>query len=321
MNEGPDADGESERGEVAEFESIGTKNAAIVVTLGTVGPEGPQGPPGEQGPPGAAAFVGSTCPTGWYLGGFDESGNLRCAPLVGCGNGVVEPGETCDPPGLPGGQPNECRSDCTFCGDGAVNGEAGAEGCDDGNNVAGDGCDGDCMEEGSCVETGAPCIVFVTSAKYDGDLGGVSGADAKCNERAAAGGLRGTYMAWVTGTSSASAPAARFARSTGPYVLVDGTVVAESWVDLTDGSLAHSINLTELSHLPPIPRCDVWTGTWVDGTKATPDSDCGDCNGFTYNLFPKCAVAGDYSSTGFGWTENGSDPYCSAEGHLYCFQQ
>jgi hypothetical protein len=35
-----------------------------------------------------------------------------------CGNGVIEQGETCDPPGQPAGVVgNVCRSDCTFCGD------------------------------------------------------------------------------------------------------------------------------------------------------------------------------------------------------------
>lgn len=32
-----------------------------------------------------------------------------------CGNSIVEPGESCDPPGVPAGQPDECRATCTFC--------------------------------------------------------------------------------------------------------------------------------------------------------------------------------------------------------------
>ncbi len=50
-----------------------------------------------------------------------------------CGNGVINPGETCDPPGSP--QPpngNLCRTDCTYCGDGIVQD---GETCDDGNAV------------------------------------------------------------------------------------------------------------------------------------------------------------------------------------------
>src|SRR5262249_27610148 len=66
-----------------------------------------------------------------------------------CGNGIVESGETCDPPGSvqpPDG--NVCRADCTFCGDGVVNGpvnkdDPGYESCDAGG-VFNRGCHADC---------------------------------------------------------------------------------------------------------------------------------------------------------------------------------
>jgi hypothetical protein len=57
----------------------------------------------------------------------------------GCGDGTLDPGETCDPPD-PAINPvtNQpfCRDDCTFCGDAQPNGP---ETCDDGNTVS--GCD------------------------------------------------------------------------------------------------------------------------------------------------------------------------------------
>jgi cold shock CspA family protein len=59
-----------------------------------------------------------------------------------CGDEIVEEPETCDPPGLPLGEPDECRDDCTFCGDGVL--DAGFEDCDDGNNDDGDDCPADC---------------------------------------------------------------------------------------------------------------------------------------------------------------------------------
>jgi cysteine-rich repeat protein len=63
-----------------------------------------------------------------------------------CGNSEVEPGETCDPPGAPAGQPDECRPNCTFCGDALVQAVEGEQ-CDDGNNVGGDGCSPTCAFE------------------------------------------------------------------------------------------------------------------------------------------------------------------------------
>jgi cysteine-rich repeat protein len=62
------------------------------------------------------------------------------AILNSCGDGIVwaEDNETCDPPGQPVYTDGPiCRADCTYCGDDVV--DAGEE-CDDGNNVAGDGC-------------------------------------------------------------------------------------------------------------------------------------------------------------------------------------
>src|SRR5262245_23011646 len=52
-----------------------------------------------------------------------------------CGNGVIDPGETCDPPGTPSGvQGLPCRTDCTVCGDGILQAP---ETCDDGNTASG----------------------------------------------------------------------------------------------------------------------------------------------------------------------------------------
>jgi cysteine-rich repeat protein len=65
------------------------------------------------------------------------------SPII-CGNSVVDPGETCDPPGQPGPnpqQPGNCRATCTYCGDGKVNN---AEACDDGNGINNDGCTNNC---------------------------------------------------------------------------------------------------------------------------------------------------------------------------------
>jgi uncharacterized repeat protein (TIGR01451 family) len=86
-------------------------------------------------------------------GDMDSDPSHYCNEPI-CGDGIVgnTPGETCDPPGQPAGQPNECRGDCTFCGDGVLDA---VEECDDGNNVDGDGCSANCTNEGICG-TGTP---------------------------------------------------------------------------------------------------------------------------------------------------------------------
>ena len=62
-------------------------------------------------------------------------------PAAPCGNGILDPGETCDPPDLtfdPLTGQLRCRFDCTRCGDGTVQ-VADVETCDDANQVS--GCD------------------------------------------------------------------------------------------------------------------------------------------------------------------------------------
>jgi hypothetical protein len=44
----------------------------------------------------------------------------------------------------------------------------------------------------------------------------------------------------------ASSPSVRFTRSAVPYRLIDGTLIANDWADLTDGTIAHDLDLTEI---------------------------------------------------------------------------
>jgi len=69
---------------------------------------------------------------------------IRVHAQAACGNGIVEAGETCDPPSstplTPPGNTNLCRLDCTYCGDGIVNGP---ETCDTGG-VPNRACNSNC---------------------------------------------------------------------------------------------------------------------------------------------------------------------------------
>ena len=89
-----------------------------------------------------------------------------------CGDGTVDAGEDCDSPfGFCRGGCNPllgicvditCSEDCScpepFCGDTIVDSGEGEE-CDDGNNVDGDACSGDCLLEGALCGgfDGIPC--------------------------------------------------------------------------------------------------------------------------------------------------------------------
>ncbi len=78
-------------------------------------------------------------------GAAHDLGAYEYAPLVFCGDGIVQSGETCDS-GASNGSYGACNSTCTGlgarCGDGTVNGP---EACDDGNTSNTDACTNTCV--------------------------------------------------------------------------------------------------------------------------------------------------------------------------------
>ena len=101
---------------------------------------------------------------------------------------------------------------------------------------------------GETVERGCPpgtCKrVFITSkATMNGGLGSLAAADAACQRLADSASLGGAWRAWLSDASAS--PATRFARSELAYRLLDGTRVARDWAGLTDGTLAHAIDVFE----------------------------------------------------------------------------
>src|SRR5829696_1025127 len=103
-------------------------------------------------------------------------------------------------------------------------------------------CSGGACFVPACGAGGA-CRVFLSSIRYAGNLGGLSGADAKCQGLADAAGLPGSYQAWLS--DSTSSPSSRFVPSTGPYQLINGTTIAANFTDLVDGTLLAPIDVTE----------------------------------------------------------------------------
>lgn len=112
----------------------------------------------------------------------------------------------------------------------------------------------------------APHIVFVSSQTFTGNFVGSPGADFRCNQLASEADLAGIYKAWTADTSSPDTDprAFRFRRSSGPYILVDGTVVADDWADLTAGNLSAPIELNENGNATDV---EVWTNVAIDGTR------------------------------------------------------
>jgi len=159
--------------------------------------------------------------------------------------------------------------------------------------------------------------VFVTDGEYVGDLGGVAGADAICQTEADGAGLSGTYKAWLS--DSINSPSQSFYRSSYPYVLMDGTMIAENWEDLTDGEITNPIYLTASGlDVTIIGSPIVWTNTKTDGS-VNHSGGNNNCLGWTSDT-----VAGYYGKadhTDADWTQVNGGYLCSLDLCLYCFQQ
>jgi hypothetical protein len=150
------------------------------------------------------------------------------------------------------------------------------------------------------------------------------GADAVCQELASAANLSGTYLAWLSDTTGS--PSTRFSRDGGPYQLVDGTIIANNWSDLTTGILQRLINLTETGGMPPssdVPCGSdfVWTGTTSAGDLDGPDLCCDDWSDYAAGAeFGSTQSFQDWSDTcGTGATSQ--PPICLLDAPLFCFQQ
>ncbi len=261
----------------------------------------------------SSSMTGPPCGNGMCAP--DENNNncpQDCEPA--CGNMAVETNEDCDD----GNNDNtdacvECKD--AACGDGFV--QAGAEECDDGDQVDGDECRNDC--------TIPRRIVFVTSTSYTGDLGGISGADDKCNSAAEAASLQSNgekkYKAWLSDADSN--PSMRFHASMttfqGIYELVDKTTVAFGWEGLTTFTLENAINRTENVNDNVMLDVNPWSNTAMNGTGVYQAPQC--CENWGTNAGGKTGPIGHAMEgvVSAEWT-NFTTQVCSNPTPLYCFE-
>jgi hypothetical protein len=151
--------------------------------------------------------------------------------------------------------------------------------------------------------------VFVTSTTPTGNLGGVAGADALCNQLATSAAIGGKYRAWI---SVSGADAIDHITSSGPWHLVTGELVASNKAALTTGNLMHLIDKTEKGTTPPLAEDRVWTGTGPNGRYVGPD--CAQWTGAGSGLVGE-ARNGDMNK----WTALVAEA-CTEVNRVYCFE-
>jgi len=170
-----------------------------------------------------------------------------------------------------------------------------------------------------------PKLVFVTNEKFTGNLGGLAGADEKCQAAADAAGFGGIFQAWLSAgdpgdSSSISTPTNRWdTLALNPYFLIGERLIAANYASLIDiidgGKLITRPLLTETG--VGTPGGDyVWTGTTSKGTLASED-----CDDWTSEEGTVTGVAGDPNYNDANWTVRGDPITCSTLLRLYCFEQ
>jgi len=240
--------------------------------------------------------TGAAASTGGAEAGHDASGEPDTSTTST--TGTTSTGE-----GTTGPEP--------VCGNGVLE-EFGLvpEECDDGNLAPDDGCGATCA---------ADRTMFVTSLEYAaGDFESLYLADALCAQAANGVGLPNwlKFRAWLSDSKTHARD--RFAFSRGRIVLVNGLVVADSWIALLAGKLQNPIEVTEQGETY---HGGVWTGTDPQGVGVAGATHCDDWT----SLSAKKAAHYGYSDRATPeWTLSALDDNpspCTSPYALYCIEE
>ncbi len=279
-----------------------------------------------------------------------------------CGDGMIGGAEECDDGFTNNKLTNSCLPNCIYsrCGDGFI--ETGVEECDFGDALnsyeyggclpatckwgpqCGDGdldvpeevCDpGDPSGQGEgVVECDADCrcvgrMVFISSQKYNGDMGGLSGADDLCREMAATFDKKhaANYVAWLSDEHDSMLDRIEHSEifANTPYVLRSGVAVAASFEALLANGPWPGIDITETYE--SVSNVTVWTGTGKDGDHVSESDYCGNWNSKSDGIKAwvgrnrLVADALDYDE----WKEQRNwtswlSKYCDSKYRIYCFE-
>lgn len=147
---------------------------------------------------------------------------------------------------------------------------------------------------------------FVSRGQFTGNLGGVAGADAKCQAEASAANLDGEFAALLKADTRPD-PVEPFVNSRG-WQLPSGNWVADQPAQLSDGSFFQPIN-------------EYADGTMVDGADDGYRVWSGDFANFHCNNWLSTAPQGDQAWLA-QWRRLSDGPHpCSESLRLFCFER
>lgn len=157
--------------------------------------------------------------------------------------------------------------------------------------------------------------IFVSSVSYDGNLGGLSGADSKCQTLATAAGLVRNYKAFL-GTST-TALKSRFNLVGAVYNFSgdERIQITDVGIDLLNTDQPKDLlNNIEYDDQGNSVTDSVWTGTDSEGEISTSES----CANWTSNSAGQNGTVGDNSRTTGFYLEDPPTQACNNTFRLYC---
>ena len=168
-----------------------------------------------------------------------------------------------------------------------------------------------CVDDESQYTKGQVGTIFVTSNTWSGAIGGLAGADDKCQASAQYAGLAGTWRAIAGDTETT--PSSRLIDTL--YYTLQGRVIADGIGDLFDGSIKVPINVDE--HMNIQSSKDVWTGSYETGN--IPALKTQTCNDWKWVSEGYEGIYGNTGNTDGKWIYVQSKP-CYDSGKLYCMR-
>ena len=164
------------------------------------------------------------------------------------------------------------------------------------------------------IQSSGKNYIFVTgTSSFNGDLGGLAGADSKCQAAAVAAGLSGTFKALIsTSTTTASSRLGN-----GDFYLLNGVKV------ISNGDLANPlVKVDVLANGSTLDvgighEDDVWTGSTNAGASTGTN-----CNDWSSSLSSAFGTRGDADDTlGDAVFNQKSNEACNSTFSLYCFSE
>ena len=179
-------------------------------------------------------------------------------------------------------------------------------------------------------------VAFVTSTTYTANLGGIAGADAKCQARANAAGLPGTFKAWIsdsttdaychihnlTGTKASKCGLSVLPVAAGPWVRTDGLPFAPAIGELTATShvVYTPLNYDEFGHLFPTSTSYNFTNTDWNGVFSGGGGIFTACADWTDGASAASLANGGWVYGTTGLWGSGFGVACNANLPLICMQ-